>query len=58
MHKNKISQTPRAKRTKEEAAKLMQIRKELEALDQMVSSDVSIVRDRIEVVTRNYGLSQ
>ena len=46
------------KKTNEEALKLSIIGQELEALDQMVTADVSIVRDHIEAATRSYSQSQ
>ena len=38
--------------------KLLQIQKELERLDQLLTVDVSIIRDRIEEATRVYSDAQ
>ncbi|ESO00771.1 hypothetical protein HELRODRAFT_192411 [Helobdella robusta] len=46
------------KRTKAEAMKLSKIKAELDQLDQMVVSDVSMIRDRIEEASRNYLAAQ
>jgi len=37
-----------------EAHKLNAIKKELSHLDQMLTADVSVIRDRIETATRDY----
>lgn len=48
----------RSKRTQEEAVKLKRIQKELQALDDMVSSDISILRDRIEQASWDYSAAR
>lgn len=48
----------RSKRTQEEAVKLKRIQKELQALDDMVSSDISILRDRIEEASWDYSAAR
>ncbi|CAD5117631.1 DgyrCDS6385 [Dimorphilus gyrociliatus] len=48
----------RQKRTKQEAVKLQKIKQQLEHLDHILSVDVSIVRDRIEEVSREYVEAQ
>ncbi|XP_029684272.1 RAB6-interacting golgin, partial [Takifugu rubripes] len=45
----------KSKQTQEEAVKLKRIQKELQALDDMVSSDISILRDRIEEASWDYS---
>lgn len=44
----------RSKQTQAEAVKLKRIQKELQALDDMVSSDIGILRDRIEQASWEY----
>ena len=44
----------RQKKAKAESVKLMRIQKELEKLDQMLTVDVSLIRDRIEDASRSY----
>lgn len=48
----------RSKQTQEEALKLRRIQKELQALDDMVSSDISILRDRIELASWEYSAAR
>lgn len=48
----------RSKQTQEEAVKLKRIQKELQALDDMVSSDISILRDRIEEASWDYSAAR
>lgn len=48
----------RSKQTQEEALKLRRIQKELQALDDMVSSDISILRDRIEQASWDYSAAR
>lgn len=45
----------RQKQANVEAKKLNAIKKELSALDQMLTADVSLIRDRIEEATREYA---
>lgn len=44
----------RSKQTQAEAVKLKRIQKELQALDDMVSNDIGILRDRIEQASWDY----
>ena len=44
----------RQKRAKAEASKLRKIQSELKELDQLLSIDVRIIRDRIEEASREY----
>ena len=44
----------RQKQATSEARKLNAIKKELSVLDQMLTADVSVIRNRIEEATRNY----
>lgn len=44
----------RQKQATTEAKKLNAIKKELSVLDQMLTADVSVIRDRIEEATRVY----
>jgi len=37
-----------------ESAKLNLIKKELDRLDQMINADVSVIRDKIEVASREF----
>lgn len=48
----------KSKQTQEEAQKLKRIQKELQALDDMVSSDISILRDRIEQASWDYSAAR
>eukprot|EP00066_Takifugu_rubripes_P026531 XP_011615797.1 PREDICTED: RAB6-interacting golgin [Takifugu rubripes] len=48
----------KSKQTQEEAVKLKRIQKELQALDDMVSSDISILRDRIEEASWDYSAAR
>lgn len=48
----------RSRQTQEEALKLRRIQKELQALDDMVSSDISILRDRIEQASWDYSAAR
>ena len=44
----------RQKQATSEARKLNAIKKELSVLDQMLTADVSVIRNRIEEATRDY----
>lgn len=44
----------RSRQTQAEAVKLKRIQKELQALDDMVSNDIGILRDRIEEASWDY----
>ena len=44
----------RQKQAKVEVSKLTAIQRELKTLDQMVTGDVSVVRDKIEEASREY----
>jgi len=48
----------RQKKAKVEAVKLTRIKQELDKLDQMVVSDVAIIRDKIEESSREYAEAQ
>ena len=48
----------REKKANAETKKLFQIKKELEQLDLLVVSDISIIRDKIEEASRNYLSAQ
>lgn len=48
----------KSKQTQAEAVKLQRIQKELQALDDMVSSDIGILRDRIEQASWEYCASR
>jgi len=39
---------------KAEAVKLMRLQQELTKMDQLLTVDVSVIRDRIEEASRNY----
>ena len=44
----------RQKKTKAEAVKLQKIQKELALLDKITTEDVSVIRDKIEDVSREF----
>ncbi|KAH9498773.1 hypothetical protein Btru_005091 [Bulinus truncatus] len=48
----------RRKKAKAEAEKLMRVQQELNHLDTLLTSDVSIIRDRIEVASLDYNEAQ
>nr|XP_046248402.1 RAB6-interacting golgin [Scatophagus argus] len=48
----------KSKQTQAEAVKLKRIQKELQALNDMVSSDISILRDRIEQASWDYSAAR
>ncbi|CAF94108.1 unnamed protein product, partial [Tetraodon nigroviridis] len=48
----------KSKQTQEEAVKLKRIQRELQTLDDMVSSDISILRDRIEQASWDYSAAR
>lgn len=48
----------RSKQTQAEAVKLKRIQKELQALDDMVSNDIGILRDRIEQASWEYSTAR
>lgn len=48
----------RSKQTQAEAVKLKRIQKELQALDDMVSNDIGILRGRIEQASWDYSAAR
>jgi len=44
----------RQHKAKAESAKLNLIKQELDRLDQMINSDISVIRDKIEVASREF----
>lgn len=48
----------RSKQTQAEAVKLKRIQKELQALDDMVSNDIGILRGRIEQASWEYSAAR
>lgn len=48
----------RSKQTQAEAVKLRRIQKELQALDDMVSNDIGILRGRIEQASWDYSAAR
>jgi len=44
----------RQRKAKVESAKLNLIKKELDRLDEMINADVSVIRDKIEVTSREF----
>ena len=48
----------RSKRTQAETVKLKRIQKELQALDDMVSADIGILRNRIDQASLDYSYAR
>lgn len=56
--KKKSSSFCRSKRTQAETVKLKRIQKELQALDDMVSADIGILRNRIDQASLDYSYAR
>lgn len=54
----KSSSFCRSKRTQAETVKLKRIQKELQALDDMVSADIGILRNRIDQASLDYSYAR
>lgn len=54
----KASSFCRSKRTQAETVKLKRIQKELQALDDMVSADIGILRNRIDQASLDYSYAR
>lgn len=55
---NSHSWFSRSKRTQAETIKLKRIQKELQALDDMVSADIGILRNRIDQASLEYSYAR